>query len=100
MSTVTAQDLIADLREVISQAEQLLQATAEDAGEKASAMRVQTERSLHGARKRLHALERHMNARVRSAARIADRYAHRNTWSAIGLAAGLGFLVGWLTVRR
>jgi len=35
----------------------------------------------------------------RAAGRLADQTVHENPWRAIGLAAGLGFLVG-LLVRR
>jgi Mg/Co/Ni transporter MgtE len=37
---------------------------------------------------------------TRDAARATDAYIHKNPWQAIGVAAGIGLVVGLLTGRR
>jgi ElaB/YqjD/DUF883 family membrane-anchored ribosome-binding protein len=36
---------------------------------------------------------------VRKAARQTDSYVRDHSWGAIGLAAGIGLLIGWLARR-
>jgi ElaB/YqjD/DUF883 family membrane-anchored ribosome-binding protein len=38
--------------------------------------------------------------RARQAARYTDDYVHENPWNAIGIAAGIGLLLGILMSRR
>jgi ElaB/YqjD/DUF883 family membrane-anchored ribosome-binding protein len=38
--------------------------------------------------------------RTKDAARATDAYIHENPWQAIGVAAGVGLVVGLLTGRR
>ncbi len=39
-------------------------------------------------------------SRGRDAAVAADDYVHDNPWAAIGVAAGVGFVIGALMARR
>jgi ElaB/YqjD/DUF883 family membrane-anchored ribosome-binding protein len=41
-----------------------------------------------------------MTAQVRAAADAADDYVRDNPWQAVGIAAGVAFLVGYLIGRR
>ena len=36
----------------------------------------------------------------KQAARVTDEYVHDNPWSAVGIAAGIGFMIGLLIGRR
>jgi ElaB/YqjD/DUF883 family membrane-anchored ribosome-binding protein len=38
--------------------------------------------------------------RARAAMRATDEYVHDNPWQALGVAAGVGFLLGYLIGRR
>ena len=44
--------------------------------------------------------EEALSARTREAAHAADEYVHESPWTAIGVAAGVGVLVGLLLGRR
>ena len=95
----TAQ-LMDDLRVVVEDAEALLKATAGQAGEKVDHARQRAQESVKLARERLGELEGELRVRARDAARTTDRYVHENPWGAIGMAAGIGFILGLLSGRR
>ena len=74
----TKEQLVANLRRVVSDAEDLLAATAGQTDTKITELR----------------------ARARQAAEYTDEYVHDNPWSSIGAAAALGLLIGVLLGRR
>jgi ElaB/YqjD/DUF883 family membrane-anchored ribosome-binding protein len=92
--------LVADLKIVIADAEELLRATASQAGEKVSAARERVQASLANARLKLVDAERVVVDRTRKAARVTDEYVREKPWQAVGVAAGIGFLLGLLINRR
>ena len=92
--------LVQDMRVVISDAEDLLRATANQAGEKISVARERIEDSLHQAKVKLAEAEALVSERAKEAARYTDEYVHENPWRAIGVAAGIGLLLGLLISRR
>ncbi len=99
-TAVTKDKLVQDLRIVISDAEDLLRATASQAGEKAAAAREKIQDSLHRAKIKLAEAEDIMIDNARQAARATDEYVHDNPWRAVGIAAGVGLLIGLLIGRR
>jgi ElaB/YqjD/DUF883 family membrane-anchored ribosome-binding protein len=100
METVTSEKLMNDLRVVVGDAEDLLKATAGQTGEKVQQLRARTQESLANARARLEALGATAGERATEAARAVDRQVHENPWTAIGLAAGIGVIVGILIGRK
>ena len=100
MAQASADKLMADLRTVVSDAEALLKATAGHAGDKVEAVRSRAEESVRQARERLESLEDDLGQRARDAAEDADRYVRDNPWAAIGIAAGVAFVVGLLVGCR
>lgn len=97
---VTKDKLIQDLKIVISDAEDLLRATASQAGEKVSAARVKVEDSLQRAKVKLAEVEDVLLDKSKQAARVADEYVQDNPWRAVGIAAGIGVIIGLLISRR
>lgn len=97
---VTREKLVSDLKVVISDAEELLHATANQAGEKIAEIRVKAEENLRNAKIRLARAEEAMLERTKAAARATDDYVRANPWRAVGIAAGAGFIVGLLVGRR
>ena len=95
-----AAQLMEDLRVVVEDAEALLKATAGQAGEKVEHARHRAEESVRHARERLGEFEGEVRARAQEAARTTDRYVHENPWGAIGIAAGVAFMLGLLSGRR
>lgn len=99
-STVTTEKLAQDLKIVITDAEELLRATASSAGEKASAAREKIQNSLHRAKQKLAAVEDEIIDQGKQAARATDEYVHDHPWRAVGIAAGIGIVIGLLIGRR
>lgn len=97
---VTTDKLFSDLQTVIEDAEALLQATASQTGEKIEAVRSRARTSLNQARQRLSEVQVKAADQARQAAESADEYVHKNPWQAVGIAAGIGLLVGVLINRR
>lgn len=99
-TAVTREKLAADLRAVIDDTEELLKATAGQAGEKIHAARARAEETLRTAKARLGEMGEAGAEKARAAAKATDVYVHENPWQAIGIAAGLGVFVGWLMGRK
>lgn len=97
--SVSADQLISDLQAVVRDAENLLKATASHAGEKVDAARTRAEETVRKARERMSEVEREALAKARELAGDADSYVRKNPWQAVGIAAGIGLVLG-LLVRR
>ena len=100
VSAVTKDKLIADLRVVIADAEELLKATANQAGEKVDELRARVRENLANARLKLADAEAAVIDKTRAAARATDDYVHDHPWKSVGVAAGVGFVIGLLIGRR
>lgn len=96
---VSKEKLMQDLRLVVSDAEELLRATADQAGEKVSAARERIQEHLFSAKERLADAEAAMLEKGKAAARATDEYVHENPWRSVGIAAGVGLVVGMLISR-
>ncbi len=92
--------LIEDLRSVVSDAEELLRATANQAGEGAAAARARIQESLQVVKGRLVEAQASVIERTQEAAKVTDEYVHENPWKAIGISACVGAIVGILVSRR
>ncbi|HZP94193.1 MAG TPA: DUF883 family protein [Burkholderiales bacterium] len=100
MDRVSTDKLMQDLQAVVEDAEDLLKATANQAGEKITAARARAEESVRAAKARMAAAGHEVAERSRAAAHATDHYVHENPWTSIGVAAGVGFLIGLLIGRR
>ena len=98
--TVSKEKLVQDLKIVVADAEELLRATASQAGDRAAVAREKIEASLERAKVKLAGLEDVVVDHSKEAARAADEYVHANPWTAVGVAAGIGLLLGLLIGRR
>ena len=85
----TNRNLMDDLRAVIADAEELLRATADQAGPRVQEARARAEESLRSARERLEGAGRQLDAQVRE-----------HPWAAVGIAAGFGLVIGILLSRK
>jgi ElaB/YqjD/DUF883 family membrane-anchored ribosome-binding protein len=92
--------LVTDIRAVIADAEEILLATADQTGEKIASLRSRIKERLLDARIRLDAAEEVLIEKTRAAARATDDYVHENPWQAVGIGAGIGFLLGLVLGRR
>jgi len=97
---VTTDQLLSDLKTVMNDAEALLRATSTQTGEKIQEVRARAEESLRQAKQRLSSLEDEALRRAREVADATDEYVRGNPWQSVGIAAGVGLLVGLLLARR
>lgn len=93
-------EVIADFKEVVADAEALLKATANQSGEQLAEVRAKAEESLRVVKARMAEAEAELLAKTKAAAKATDAYIHENPWKAIGVAAGIGFVIGLLIGRR
>ena len=88
--------LVGDLKNLVADAEELLKATASQAGDKIGVARQKIEQSLIEGKKALADAEKSLVAKSKEAAEIADDYVRENPCSAVGIAAGIGLVLGLL----
>jgi len=96
---VSKEKLMQDLRVVVADAEELLRATAGQAGEKVSAVRDRIQENLIVAKENLAAAQETVVLKTKQAAKATDEYVHENPWKAVGIAAGTGLIIGMLISR-
>lgn len=99
-TAVTKEKLTQDLKIVIADAEELLRATASQAGEKVAVAREKIQDSLNRAKIKLAEAEDVMIDKTKQAARATDEYVHEHPWKAVGVGAGIGLIIGLLIGRR
>jgi ElaB/YqjD/DUF883 family membrane-anchored ribosome-binding protein len=95
----SADKLVSDLKTLIGDAEELLKATANQAGEQVTAVRRRIEESLKEGKQTLSDAEEILFEKTQDAADAACEYVQKNPWSAVGIAAGVGLVLG-LLIRR
>lgn len=96
---ISKEKLMQDLRVVVADAEELLRATAGQAGDKMAVVRERIQENLAVAKDRLIAAEQAVVAKTKQAARATDDYVHENPWKAVGIGAGVGLIIGMLISR-
>ena len=94
------QQVVSDIKAAIADAEDMLQATADQAGDKLAGLRARIQARLKDAKARLIVAEDALLAKTRAAARATDAYVHESPWTAVGTAAAVGLLVGLIIGRR
>ena len=82
-------NLMNDLKAVIADAEELLRATADQAGPRVAEVRARAEESLAAAREHLKDAGAELDGKVRA-----------NPWAAVGIAAAAGLIAGILLTRK
>ena len=104
MARKTAQNaqeiLMADFQILVADTEKLLEHTASLAGEQADELRGQINESLLRARETLKLTEESLRERGKVAVVATEDYVQTNPWQSVGIAAGVGFLIGLLATRR
>lgn len=98
--TVNKDKLIADFKVVVADAEELLRATAGQAGDKAAELREKIQGHLTNAKHSLAEAQDVMVEKAKAVGRATDDYVHDNPWRSVGIAAGVGLIVGLLIGRR
>ena len=100
MSTAQKDKLMSDLRLVIADAEELLRMTADQAGDVAADVRSRVQARMSQARDDLLQLQDAAVEKAKAAGHATDEFVHENPWKSVGIAAGVGLLLGLLVSRR
>jgi ElaB/YqjD/DUF883 family membrane-anchored ribosome-binding protein len=93
MTDANRDKLLADVKTLMTDADDIVKAMASTTGEKAAEMADKLRGKLRSAKEKMGDAQ----------AIIADKtddYVHDNPWQAVGVAAGVGFLLGLLISRR
>lgn len=97
---IAKEQLISDFKVVIADAEALLKATASQGGEALTNLRAKTEESIAVAKEKIADVQEALVAKTKAAAKVTDDYVHDKPWHAVGVAAGIGLVIGLLIGRR
>ncbi|MEO8767152.1 MAG: DUF883 family protein [Nitrosospira sp.] len=92
--------LIEDFHSVISDTEELMRSVSSEGGGKAQALREKIDQNLKHAKEYLQDFEESVVDKSRVAARMTDEYVHENAWRTVGLAIGVGVVIGLLLRNR
>jgi ElaB/YqjD/DUF883 family membrane-anchored ribosome-binding protein len=95
----TAQEMN-DFHTLVADTERLLEHTKTLAGDQADELRAQIHDSLLRARETLKVTEDTLRERGQAAVTATEDYVSANPWQSVGIAAGVGFLIGLLATRR
>jgi len=92
--------LMRDLKNVISDAESWLRSGSSLSGEDLKAAKAKFERTIINAKDGLINLEEAVVEKTKATVKATDDYVQENPWKAIGISAAIGVLVGALISRR
>ena len=100
LANISKDKLVSDMKLVIGDAEEILRATASQAGEKVGELRERIQERLRDAKIRLQDAEAALVDKTKACARATDDFVHEEPWKAVGVAAALGLALGVLIGRR
>jgi len=95
-NAVSTEKLVTDLKRVVRDSEDLLQSSAGAVGEKAHEMRERLAQALESAK----AACRRLEEKAIEAAKSTDHVIREHPYPSIGIAFGIGLLVGVLVTRK
>lgn len=99
--TIAQRDkLMADMKVVVADAEELLKLTANDVGEGTAGLRARLQERLNQSRQGLLDLQVAATEKAKAAGHAADDYVHAHPWKSVAIGAGVGLIVGLLIGRR
>ncbi|MBE0473975.1 YqjD family protein [Rhodoferax sp.] len=96
----TKDKLMDDLHQSIADAEEMLKLTANEASESTVKLRERVRDRMSKARVELQHLQQATVEKAKAAGQATDVFVHENPWKSIGIAAGMGLVVGLLISRR
>ena len=92
--SVSREKFVEDFKALSKDVQDLLKVTSSVVGEKAAEARVRVEESLKIAQDKLSVVQDNVRAKGQEAFTVTDSYVRDNPWNAVGIAAGIGFVLG------
>ena len=97
---INSENLIGDFKALVADAEDLIKATASHNDGPLGEIRSKAMETLNSAKESLSSVEGTVTEKAKIVAERTDEFVHRNPWEAVGVAAGIGLLVGLFIRRR
>lgn len=97
---INSENLIGDFKALMADAEDLIKATASHNDGPLGEIRSKAMETLNSAKESLSSVEGTVTEKAKIVAERTDEFVHRNPWEAVGVAAGIGLLVGLFIRRR
>lgn len=94
------QAVIDEFHALLDDTERLLRYSAEATGDEADELRAKIEGNLGRAREALKDSEGRLREQGQAALQATEAYVHSHPWQSLGIAAGIGLLLGLLAGRR
>jgi ElaB/YqjD/DUF883 family membrane-anchored ribosome-binding protein len=98
--TAQSEKLVSDMKVLVNDTEELVKATASQAGEKIVDMRHRAQEAVNKLKPQLAKLEAEVVEKAKATVTATNEYVHKNPWTAIGVSAGVGLIIGMLISRR
>ena len=95
-SEINTDKLVGDLKRIVADSEELLRATADAAGDKAGAVRERLAHSLDNAKRAC----RNLEEKAIDGAKAADKVVRDHPYESIGVAFGIGLVIGLLVAKK
>lgn len=95
-----SEKLAADFKVLMTDIEELARATASQSGEKIAEVRNRIQQAAADLKPRLAQAEMLLKDKAKAAASTTDDYVHDHPWTAMGVSAGIGLIIGLLIGRR
>ena len=89
-----------DMKTLVKDAQDLLREASLASGDKADEMRARGLAMLETAMDKAHELQALALEKGKAAAHTTDEFVHAHPWKAVGIAAGIGLVLGMLISRR
>ena len=99
-STTQANPLARDTQNVVSEAQELLKTVKDEGSERLNQVRSSVQAQLETAREKFGEIQHSVQEGAKVAATSTDAYVRSNPWRAVGIAAAVGALVGFLASRK
>ena len=92
--------MVDDFKSIVNDADDLLQATAKVSGEGFNLARAKFAEKIKTAKASLADAEKLIVEKAKQTATATDEYVKGNPWTAVGIAASIGLLIGFLAAKR
>jgi ElaB/YqjD/DUF883 family membrane-anchored ribosome-binding protein len=92
----SVEKLLQDLREIVHEGEELLKAGMEDSSERSSVAREKLSAALEAAKETQHRIQQ----RAAEGVRATDRVIREHPYQSMGVAFGVGLLIGVIACRK
>ncbi len=90
--------MMEDLKALVEDAQELLNATASQTGDLIGAARARAEESLKAAKAWVSEGQESVKSKSREACQVTEEYVKSNPWAALGIAVAAGFVIGFVSV--